>query len=666
LNNKDYLCCAMIPVTSDDYIVLVKPTKKREERFGCGFSSPGCTPHKSLLSARLYISLVAVGLIFIFGIGSLWGGLAQAVSFEEVSPEVFLFRDTCNVYVIRYGDRAVAIDCGSAKVLSQLRRIGVKQIDWVLFTHHHRDQCQGVMEMLGHGAKIAIPAGEKRFFEDVEDFWRTERIYKRTVFKPDFFVLRQSVGHIDKILEEGDVLQVGDVRIKAVSTPPHTQGHMSYVAEVGDKRIAFTGDLIHSAGKLWNFHSLQYGYDDCGRRGAKETLESQAKVVENKPDVALPSHGIPIRNLAGAAEELKQNMMAVVDYFTRKAYPNEKRAEPPEWLLIYEDQCTNGWFQSYAIVDPEGNALVVDPVHDGVAQMIISDPRIKRVERIWISHYHFDHIEGTNRLKEHYGAKVYVHKKLADVLENPLAYSLPCLIEESIKVDHTLKHGESFHWRGIDFTVWDFPTQTWWHDGLSAVIKGSKYFFTGDGLYTPGYGQNDNCRNYCPIAEHDGLLFSARLLKNVKPDFLVTGHWDMWKVSTEDFDHLIDYAKAIVPLAEKLIAQEDINMGMDEQWASFYPYRSIAREDSQITVAVQVRNHLDRPAEAQVELRYPSGWQVRPPIQNTTIEKKMPKMLKFKIRIPRQISPARYIITANVVFAGKDYGELGEAIIDIE
>ncbi len=44
----------------------------------------------------------------------------QIATFEEVQPNVFLFPDTCNVYLIRRGDRAMAIDCGSGKVRPRL------------------------------------------------------------------------------------------------------------------------------------------------------------------------------------------------------------------------------------------------------------------------------------------------------------------------------------------------------------------------------------------------------------------------------------------------------------------------------------------------------------------------------------------------------------------
>jgi len=55
-------------------------------------------------------------------------------------PDLFAWSDTCNVYVLRDGDAALLIDLGDASVLGHLAEIGVKRVEWVLFTSHHRAQ----------------------------------------------------------------------------------------------------------------------------------------------------------------------------------------------------------------------------------------------------------------------------------------------------------------------------------------------------------------------------------------------------------------------------------------------------------------------------------------------------------------------------------------------
>src|SRR5262249_1330542 len=86
--------------------------------------------------------------------------------FREILPDVFSWTDTCNVYVIRDGDAALLIDLGDGSVLDHLPEIPVKKVAWVLFTHHHREQCQGGAKLAGTGAKVAASAIEKPLFEN--------------------------------------------------------------------------------------------------------------------------------------------------------------------------------------------------------------------------------------------------------------------------------------------------------------------------------------------------------------------------------------------------------------------------------------------------------------------------------------------------------------------
>src|SRR5436190_10311488 len=55
-------------------------------------------------------------------------------------PELYVWTDTCNVYVVKDGEDALLVDLGDGSVLEHLAEIGVQRVEWVLFTHHHREQ----------------------------------------------------------------------------------------------------------------------------------------------------------------------------------------------------------------------------------------------------------------------------------------------------------------------------------------------------------------------------------------------------------------------------------------------------------------------------------------------------------------------------------------------
>src|SRR4051812_39190616 len=87
-------------------------------------------------------------------------------SLIPILPNLWLYRDTCNVYVLRDADRALLIDLGSGDVLRHLPEVGVNRVEWVLYTHHHREQCQGHPRLASPGTSVAAPALEAGLFTD--------------------------------------------------------------------------------------------------------------------------------------------------------------------------------------------------------------------------------------------------------------------------------------------------------------------------------------------------------------------------------------------------------------------------------------------------------------------------------------------------------------------
>lgn len=94
----------------------------------------------------------------------------------RLSEHLYLVEDTCKVYLVTDGDKALAIDFGSGKVLEHLGTLGVTSLEWVLHTHYHRDQCQGDGKAVGAGAKVAAPEAERKFFEQASQLWAAGRI----------------------------------------------------------------------------------------------------------------------------------------------------------------------------------------------------------------------------------------------------------------------------------------------------------------------------------------------------------------------------------------------------------------------------------------------------------------------------------------------------------
>jgi glyoxylase-like metal-dependent hydrolase (beta-lactamase superfamily II) len=88
-------------------------------------------------------------------------------------PDLFVWTDTCHVHVLRDGDAALLIDLGDGSVLDHLAEIGVNRVEWVLFTSHHRELCQGFPKLASAKTgptQLAAPEFERALFEKPSDF----------------------------------------------------------------------------------------------------------------------------------------------------------------------------------------------------------------------------------------------------------------------------------------------------------------------------------------------------------------------------------------------------------------------------------------------------------------------------------------------------------------
>ncbi len=140
-----------------------------------------------------------------------------------------------NAYLVadREGGHAVLIDGNDVvePLIEAAGRLGVT-VDAILLTHHHQDHWAGLDRY-----REAFPDAPVHAHP-----WTAEQ-----------------VDGIDRTMDEGDVLEFGDLRIEVLFTPGHAAGHVALLVNGTD---CFTADVLFKGTVGGTFAPGATGYDD--------------------------------------------------------------------------------------------------------------------------------------------------------------------------------------------------------------------------------------------------------------------------------------------------------------------------------------------------------------------------------------------------------------------
>jgi glyoxylase-like metal-dependent hydrolase (beta-lactamase superfamily II) len=626
---------------------------------------------------RAFLKKAAV-LPLLWTVDSKSHALAQSAAVEQVLPGLRLLRNSVNSALFERNGKKLLIDSGE---IDDAPGGGV--VDWALFTHHHRDQCSSVSRLVRKGTKLSVPIREKRFFDEADRFWDSadNLVDHRYDFRPHLFTLREPVP-IARAVQGGDVHEWEGLTFRVLETPGHTDGSVTYLVEVAGRRVAFTGDLLCGPGQIWEIYSLQKRFpgmrgDYWGFGGAVEQVKSSLdRVLEYKPDLLIPSHGVVMSDPLSAVNQLKQNLDALMEnYLTTAAwriyfdgiYPKDKPPMfPPLPAVTYPSWIRHIASTTKAIVAEDKSVFISDCGHPKAIEELSrlqAAGEIGAVEGIWITHYHDDHTQLVNEAKRRFGAKVYVQREMLDIIENPLAYQMPCLFPESIRVDHPLEHGQTVDWKGLKLTAYNFPGQTVYHDGLLVAKDNHKVFFTGDSF--ANWGVDDYCsQNRCFTGRDTGYELCFQILLDTRPDILMAAHWGPLPVSPEYLRKSMVSFRERQKIQDRLFPHKDGNFGTDPSWIRAYPYRQSVLPGAPVELEARVMNHSADPMKIQVTLNLPEGWKSDGLAREIQIPARTEAGVRFRATAPSSPDRRRHVMGLSAVIDGRTVGEFAEAIVN--
>jgi glyoxylase-like metal-dependent hydrolase (beta-lactamase superfamily II) len=611
-------------------------------------------------------------------------GFAPAAQPQKLLDNLFLFEDTCNVFVIRDGSNAVLVDFGSGKILAHLGDLGIGKIDWILHTHHHRDQCQGDAKAVARGIPIAVPAHEHTLFSDAENFWRNRRVFHLYYMRNDFNTITHNIP-VARLLTDYSTFRWRNHDISVQPTPGHTLGSITLIASIDGKRIAFSGDLLHSPGKIVNLFDTQVNYG--GEEGIDLGIYSLAQLREQKPEWLCPSHGPVMRDADTAMAETMRRLRTYYNIqFDTLSVDNRPYAISPHLVASY--QTTSSF---YTIVSDTGKAMFIDygaasdrhfntfmnatATGDRIRFVEHSigtlkrDFGVKSVDVAMPSHMHDDHMNGFPHLKRNYGTKVWCLDNMVDIFENPRGYNLGCILGEAFKVDRPFRPGEKFKWEEFEFEITHSPGHTEYQMALFVTIDGQKVAFTGDAFFPPnrpdgGMRHNLIFRNH---VENDSHLKSIRNLIDHEPALIAPGHGKPYGVTRDMMLATEQKFRKQQQMFFEILPEGEVDFGLDPSWVSIYPYQILIAPGSRQPVEIRVRNYKTEPMKVEAALIAPPEWQIEPRTVILTVPAGATARQRVNITVPRSWTAPmpRFAIACDVMRDGRYLGQITEAVVEI-
>ena len=608
-------------------------------------------------------TLATLLLIFVYT------SAAGNAGFELIQANIYRLQDACNVYLLRSGNSGILIDAGSDRLAGALESLGVEQIDWILHTHYHRDQCLGSAGLKNTGTKTAIGKSDADYLQaaiidlpinisdryllsdELSDFGRRMEPFQ----KPG----------VDRQLSDGEEIKWNEYTIRVVDTPGHTKGSVSYLVEVGGRLICFSGDLIMQGGYIQNLYSMQWIY--LQNPGIDSSVTSIDKISLLDPELILPSHGPRIKEPQADLHRLRSRLLEFQNRF------HIQRAGRWNWsgfVQVSEHVIQDCGTTSQLVISESGEVLMFDCGGNFTSERLAEAKQkfgIKKIDVIIPSHWHSDHINGIPALAASEGAEIWVWEGLREHVEHPENFITTCWTDTKFKADRILSEGEIFEWGGYSFQVFHNPVHMEQQMGLAVRIDGIKFYFTADGSSSNREGyMRSSIHCYNGISTHTGLIKTARSFYDADPYICLPAHSNGFATHSDTRLEFIEWAMTTTDIITALLPPGHSEIGFNPYWTSFYPAKKTMIPGEKEQVVLRIKNTASHHISGKAWLKSHDDIIFPEKALSYDLGPGQEGEIPVEIKVKAGCLPGTYIITADIKFDHEFFGEYPQGYIIID
>ena len=194
----------------------------------------------------------------------------------------------CNCYLIDAGQEKVLVDTGTGMgatdILANMESHGFAptSLTHILITHAHLGHWGAGAELREcTGARVFAPKYNAYLMEDLDADSTIAQNFRFGRYPAEF---APRACPPDETFQDGDELRIGDVTLRCILSRGHTTDSTCFFAELDQKRVLFSGDVVFYGGML--------GLNNAEGCSLADYREDIGKLSKLKIDALLPGHAV--------------------------------------------------------------------------------------------------------------------------------------------------------------------------------------------------------------------------------------------------------------------------------------------------------------------------------------------------------------------------------------